>query len=78
MLENDKNSKKVGKKQFLIRKQQRDPQWVQLVILYACFDKDVGLVQILGSKSQWEKVFSEIRTPSGLRVRREERERETS
>ena len=48
MHENDKNSKKVGKKQ----KQQRDPQWDQLVILYACFDKDVGLIWILGSKSQ--------------------------
>ena len=52
MNENDKNSKKIGKKQFLIRKLQRDPQWDQLVILYACFDKDVGLVWILGFKSQ--------------------------
>ena len=52
MHENDKNSKKVGKKQFLIRKQQRDPQWDELVILYACFDKDEGLVWILGSKFQ--------------------------
>ena len=52
MHENDKNSKKVGKKQFLIRKQQRDPQWDRLVILDACFDKDGGLVRILGSKFQ--------------------------
>ena len=52
MHKNDRNSKKVSKKQFLIRKQQRDPQWDELVILYACFDKDVGLVWILGSKSQ--------------------------
>ena len=52
MNENDKNSKKVGKKQFLIRKQQRDPQQDELVVLYACFDKDAGLVWILGSKSQ--------------------------
>ena len=52
MHENDKNSKKVGKKQFLIRKYQRDPQWDQLVILYACFQKEVGLVRILESKSQ--------------------------
>ena len=52
MLENDKNSKKVGKKQFLIRKQQRDPKWDRLVILDACFNKDGGLVWILGSKSQ--------------------------
>ena len=51
MKESDKNSKKIGKKPFLIRKQQRDPQWDELVILYACFDKDVGLVWILGSKS---------------------------
>ena len=50
--ENDKNSKKISKKQFLIRKQQRDPQCDQLVILDACFDKDGGLVWILGSKSQ--------------------------
>ena len=50
--ENDKNSKKIGKKEFLIRKQQRDPQWDRLVILDACFDKDGGLVWILGSKSQ--------------------------
>ena len=33
--ENDKNSKKIGKKEFLIRKQQRDPQWDRLVILDA-------------------------------------------
>ena len=46
--ENDKNTKKVGKMQ----KQQRDPQWDQLVILYACIDKDLGLVWILGSKFQ--------------------------
>ena len=52
MHENDKNSEKVVKKQFFIRKYQRDPQWDQLVILYACFKKDVGLVWILGSKSQ--------------------------
>ena len=26
MQENDKNRKKIGKKQFLMRKQQRDPQ----------------------------------------------------
>ena len=52
MHENDKNSEKVGKKQFLIRKYQRDPQRDQLVILNVCFDKDVGLVWILGSKSQ--------------------------
>ena len=51
MDENDKNSKKVGKKQFLIRKCQRDPQRDQLVILYACFEKDVGLVWIFGFKS---------------------------
>ena len=51
MQENDKNSKKVGKKQFLTRKLQRDPQWDRLVILYACLDKDVGLVWIFGSKS---------------------------
>ena len=44
MHENDKNSKKVGKKQFLIRKYSRDPQRDQLVILYACFENDVGLV----------------------------------
>ena len=47
MHENDNSSKKVDKKQFLIRKLQRDSQWDQLVILYACFDKDVGLVWIL-------------------------------
>ena len=52
MHENDKNCKNVGKMQFLIRKQQRDPQWDELVILYAYFDKDVGLVWSLGSKSQ--------------------------
>ena len=57
MHENDKNSKKVGKKKSLTRKQQRDPQWDRLVILYSCFDKDIGLVWILGSKSQWEKVI---------------------
>ena len=51
MHENDKNSKKVGKKQFLIRKYSRNPQRDQLVILYACFEKDVGLVWILGFKS---------------------------
>ena len=50
MHENDKNSKKVGKKQILIGKQQRDPQWDRLVILDACFDKDEGLVWILRSK----------------------------
>ena len=50
--ENEKNSKKIGKKEFLIRKQWRDPQWDRLVILDACFDKDGGLVWILGSKSQ--------------------------
>ena len=38
--ENDKNSKKVGKKKFLTRKQQRDPPWDRLVILDVCFDKD--------------------------------------
>ena len=42
MHENDKNSKKVGKKQSLTKKQQRDPQGDRLVILYACFDKDIG------------------------------------
>ena len=47
MQENNKNSKKVGKMQFLTRKQQRDPQWDRLVILDACFDKDEGLVWIL-------------------------------
>ena len=52
MHENDKNSEKVVKKQFLIRKYQRNPQREQLLILYACFEKDVGLVWILGSKSQ--------------------------
>ena len=52
MHENDKNSKNISKKKFLIRKQQRDPEWDQLVILYAFFDKDVGLVWILGSKCQ--------------------------
>ena len=50
MQENDKNSKKNGKKQFLKRKYYRDPQWDRLVILDACFDKDGGLVWILGSK----------------------------
>ena len=57
MQENNKNSKKIGKKQFLIRKQQIDPQRDQLVILDVWFDKDRGLVWILGSKSQWEKVI---------------------
>ena len=52
MHENDKTSTKVGKKQLLIRKYQRDPQRDLLVILYACFEKDVGLVWILGSKFQ--------------------------
>ena len=52
MNENNKNNKKVGKKRFLIRKQQRDPQWDRLVILDACFDKDGDLVWILGSTSQ--------------------------
>ena len=52
MQENNKNSKKVGKKQFLTRKQYRVPQWDQLVILYACFDKDVGFVWMFGSKSK--------------------------
>ena len=44
MHKNDKNSKKFGKKQFLIRKYQRHPQRDRLVILDACFDKDIGLV----------------------------------
>ena len=52
MQENDKNRKKIGKKQFLVRKKQRDPQRDRLVILDVCFDKDGGLVWILGSKSQ--------------------------
>ena len=52
MQENDKNSKKIGKKQFSIRKQQRDPQQDRLVILDVCFDKDEGLFWILGSKFQ--------------------------
>ena len=52
MHENNKNSKKVGKKQFLIRKQLRDSQWDRLVILDVCFDKDGGLFWILGSKFQ--------------------------
>ena len=52
MQENNKNSKKIGKNQFLIKKQQKDPQRNRLVILDECFDKDGGLVWILGSKSQ--------------------------
>ena len=51
MQENDKNGKKIGKKKFLIRKYLRDHQRDRLVILYACFHKDIGLVSILGSKS---------------------------
>ena len=47
MKENDKNRKQIGKKQFLMRKQQRDPQRDQLVFLDVCFDKDGGLVWIL-------------------------------
>ena len=43
MHENYKNSKKFGKKQFLIRKYHRHPQQDRLVILDACFEKDIGL-----------------------------------
>ena len=52
MHEKNKNSKKAGKKQFLMRKQQRDPQRDRLDILDVCFDKDGGLVWILESKFQ--------------------------
>ena len=39
--------KKIGKKEFLARKKERDPQRDRLVIVDACLDKDGGLVWIL-------------------------------
>ena len=49
--QNDKNCKNIGKNEFLIRKQQRDPQTGRVITVDACFDKDPGQVQIFGSKS---------------------------
>ena len=69
MQENDKNDKKIDKYTFVNKKQQRDPQRDRLVILDVCFDKDGGLVWILGSKSQLEKVIQvECLVRQGLQV----------
>ena len=50
MQKNEKNIKKIGKNAFLIRKQQRYPQRDQVITLNACFDQNISLVWILGSK----------------------------
>ena len=49
--QNDKNCKNIGKNEFLMRKQQRDPQTGRVITLDPCFGKDAGQVQSVGSKS---------------------------